>query len=109
MFMNDFQRMATETAVYPFRGHSLTYPALGLAGEAGEVANQMKKVIRDDGGIITADRRAKLIDELGDVLWYAAALAGELKTDLGTVAAVNLDKLRSRRERGTLGGSGDGQ
>ena len=85
----------------------LAYPALGLAGEAGELANKVKKVLRDDGGAITEERRKDLLDELGDVLWYVAELATCLGGDLQEVAAKNIEKLQSRAERGKLQGQGD--
>lgn len=84
-----------------------TYPALGLAGEAGEVCEHVKKTIRDDGGRLSQKRRRKLEKELGDVLWYVAALASELDLDLGEVAALNVDKLTDRKQRGVLHGEGD--
>ena len=83
------------------------YPALGLAGEAGEIANKVKKIMRDDNCILTDEKKEDLIGELGDVLWYLAALATELGIDLGEVAEKNIEKLFSRKERGKLGGSGD--
>jgi NTP pyrophosphatase (non-canonical NTP hydrolase) len=92
--------------MYP-REVGLSYPALGLAGEAGEVAEHVKKSIRDDGGVVTAERREALGKELGDVLWYLAQLATELELELDEVAEANLQKLRSRQLRGVLSGSGD--
>jgi len=83
------------------------YPALGLAGEAGEVCNKTKKILRDDGGRMTEEKRTQLIDELGDVLWYVANLATDLGVTLDEVARINLAKLNSRKERGTITGSGD--
>ena len=106
MDLSHYQRMALRTAGYP-REAWLTYPALGLAGEAGEVAEHAKKVVRDDGGEITDERRAAMAKELGDVLWYVAQLATELDLDLDLVAQANLDKLLSRQRRGVLSGSGD--
>lgn len=86
---------------------ALCYVALGLAGEAGEVANKVKKVIRDHSGVVTEEYRQTLISELGDVLWYAAQLATLINIPLSTVARGNLDKLFDRKERGTLQGDGD--
>lgn len=105
----DYQQRARETAVYPGQGNSngLAYAALGLTGEAGEVANKVKKVLRDCGGTLTAERGAAIAEELGDVLWYVAALADELGADLGQIAALNAAKLESRALRGTLQGDGD--
>jgi NTP pyrophosphatase (non-canonical NTP hydrolase) len=107
MTLSDFQRASRATAVYPGAGDNLLYPTLGLCGEAGEVAEKVKKMVRDDGGELTAERRAALAGELGDVLWYAAQLATEAGLDLDEVAAANLAKLRSRQERAVLQGSGD--
>ena len=101
-----YQDEALETAKYPNRGKNLVYTALGLAGEAGEFADQVKRIIRDDGGTLTPARREKLIAELGDVLWYLSAAADELGISLTAVAAVNLDKLRRRQTNGTLSGEG---
>lgn len=83
------------------------YAILGLAGEAGELANKIKKVMRDKAGTITPEVNETLKGELGDVMWYIAALATEMKWDLSQVAQANLDKLFSRKERGVLSGSGD--
>jgi len=103
MKMSEFQRKARKTAVYPkdtFKG--LYYVAMGLAGEAGEVANKVKKHIRD--GVINYDDVA---GELGDVLWYVSQMASELGYDLSTIAENNIDKLYSRLERGVVQGEGD--
>jgi len=107
MTLSDFQRRSRATAVYPGAGDNLLYPTLGLCGEAGEVAEKVKKMVRDDGGELTAQRREALAAELGDVLWYVAQLATEAGLDLGEVAEANLVKLRSRQERAVLQGSGD--
>lgn len=106
MELSEYQRLSRSTAKYP-RHEALTYPALGLAGEAGEFADHAKKVIRDDGGEVTPQRREAMAKELGDVLWYVAQLASELGLELEQVAQDNLDKLRSRMDRGVLSGSGD--
>jgi NTP pyrophosphatase (non-canonical NTP hydrolase) len=106
MDLSTYQRISRRTAGYP-RESWLAYPALGLAGEAGEVAEHAKKAIRDDAGAITDERRAAMGKELGDVLWYVAQLATELDLDLDEVAQQNLDKLLSRQRRGVLSGSGD--
>ena len=73
----DYQRDSRATAVYPDAGDNLLYPTLGLCGEAGEVAEKVKKMVRDDAGILSDDRRAAIAKELGDVLWYAAQIATE--------------------------------
>ncbi len=107
MDLRDYQRESRATAVYPGAGDNLTYPALGLCGEAGEVAEKVKKLLRDDAGVLTDERREALAGELGDVLWYLAQVATEARLDLAEVAAANLAKLRSRQERQVLRGSGD--
>lgn len=99
--LNDYQRAAANTAIYGAE-HSVIYPALGLAAEAGEVANKVKKILRDG----TFDREA-IADELGDCLWYIAALCRDLNVDLKDLADKNLRKLYGRQQRGTLKGSGD--
>ncbi len=106
MELSEYQRLSRSTAQYP-RNEALTYPSLGLAGEAGEFADHAKKVIRDDGGQVTEERRSAMAKELGDVLWYVAQLASELQLDLDEIAQTNLDKLLSRRRRGVLSGDGD--
>ncbi len=106
MEFSEYQRLSRRTAEYP-RAAWLTYPALGLAGEAGEVAEHAKKVIRDDDGVVSDERRGAMRKELGDVLWYVAQLASELGLELEDIAAANLEKLLSRQRRGVLSGSGD--
>ena len=105
MEFNEYQKTARETAIYPAE-LGLIYTALGLTGEAGEVAEKVKKMIRDD---ITLDDkyRGKLARELGDVLWYVANLAFELDYDLADIAAINIQKLMDRQERGQIHGDGD--
>ena len=104
MNINEYQQRASETAIYQDK---VVYPTLGLVGEAGEIANKVKKILRDNAGEIQEDVRQNLIDELGDVLWYIAALSTDLKTDLSEVANKNIEKLNSRKNRGVIGGSGD--
>jgi NTP pyrophosphatase (non-canonical NTP hydrolase) len=104
--LSDYQRLSRRTAAYP-REAWLAYPALGLAGEAGEVAEHAKKAIRDDGGEVSEERRNAMAKELGDVLWYVSQLATELDLDLTEIARSNLEKLLSRQRRGVLSGSGD--
>ncbi len=106
MDLSEYQRLSRRTAEYP-REAWLAYPALGLAGEAGEVAEHAKKAIRDDDGSVGEERKAAMSKELGDVLWYVAQLATELGLDLNEVAEQNLEKLFSRQRRGVLSGDGD--
>ncbi len=106
MTLDDYQAAARQTALYP-DDHRVTYPALGLTSEAGEVAGKVKKILRDHGGVFGPEQTAAIRDELGDVLWYVAVLAGDLGLSLDDIAAGNVDKLRSRQQRGTLRGDGD--
>jgi NTP pyrophosphatase (non-canonical NTP hydrolase) len=107
MLLSDYQSRSRATAVYPQQGDNLLYPTLGLCGEAGEVAEKIKKMVRDDDGILSDARREALSKELGDVLWYLAQLATEADLDLDAIAEENLEKLLSRRHRNVLQGSGD--
>jgi len=106
MNFNDYQRECRKTAIYPNQGSNITYPTLGLVGEAGEVAEKVKKLMRDHDSILTDDYREKIVKELGDVLWYASALADELRVSLDHVAEVNLAKLKARQEQNKLNGEG---
>lgn len=101
-----YQAQAATTAIYPEQ-HRIVYPVLGLAGEAGEVSEKVKKIIRDFDGDFSDEKRHEIAQELGDMLWYVAALASDLGYDLGYIAKSNLSKLASRQKRGVLGGSGD--
>jgi len=104
---DEYAKEARKVAIYPNIGSNLLYPVLGLCGESGEVAEKMKKVIRDDGGQVSEDRRAEMLKEAGDVLWYLWAISFELDSSLEEIALMNLEKLQSRANRGVLGGSGD--
>lgn len=105
--MNTYQELASETAVFPDGETGVTYTTLGLNGEAGEVAEKVKKVIRDRDGQMDTDTVVEIGKELGDVLWYLSQLARLLDLDLETIARGNLNKLASRKLRGRIGGSGD--
>ena len=96
-----YQDMASETAVYKTE-HAVIYPALGLAAEAGEVANKVKKILRDGNF-----NREAIADEVGDCLWYIAALCRDLNVDMKELAKNNLRKLQDRKLRGVIQGSGD--
>lgn len=102
-----YQESAASFALYPNQGSNLAYPTLGLCGEAGEVAEKIKKVIRDSDGVVSDEIREALKLELGDVLWYVSQLAEELNLELGAIAEANINKLASRKERNALQGSGD--
>ncbi len=104
---SEYQRRTADTAIYPDVGRNPIYPTLGLAGEAGEVCEKVKKVLRDSDGQFSAEAVGAIQKELGDVLWYAARLAAELGLDLGQVAEANLSKLASRQQRDHLSGNGD--
>jgi len=124
---NAYQVSAHGTAQYP-REAGILYAALGLAGEGGEiaekmialieaalhvakhtgeVANQTKKIVRDDASVLTPERKSAIAKELGGMFWYAAEIATLLGIDLATVPAMNLEQLYSRKARGTIQGDGD--
>ncbi len=105
--LNQHQASCLRTAQYPNVGRNYIYPTLGLLGEAGEIANKLKKVQRDSAGVLTQEHKEALKAELGDVLWYVSVLAFELGYSLAGVAAANLAKLADRAARGTISGSGD--
>ena len=107
MNLEEYQKLSRETAQYPDKGANFVYPTLGLSGETGEVAEKIKKILRDYGGVVDETRRTEIMKELGDVLWYLAQLATELGLSLEEVAEANLAKLASRQKRGMIGGSGD--
>lgn len=107
MDFNFYQKKSRKTAIYPKRGKNFVYPTLGLAGESGEVAEKIKKILRDHGGKINKEHKQEISKELGDVLWYVAQIASELKLDLSQVAENNLEKLFSRYKRNKIKGSGD--
>jgi len=106
MTFDEYHDAAMETAFFPQEA-GLIYPILGLVGEAGEVAEKMKKIIRDQDGMMTEENRQEIAKELGDVLWYIAAIADGLFINLDSIAEKNLNKLQSRRSRNALSGSGD--
>jgi NTP pyrophosphatase (non-canonical NTP hydrolase) len=111
MTFDDYSAMVRTTAAYPEKGQNIIYPALGLAGEAGEVAEKVKKLWRNlgqkSGEQISVDDRASLVKELGDVLWYVAAMCEELQVKLEHVAEENSKKLLDRKERGVIHSAGD--
>lgn len=107
MTFEEYQEKSQKTAVYPDKGKNITYATLGLVGEAGEIANKVKKVFRDDAGVVTDEKKTELRKEIGDVLWYLSQLSTELGLSFDQLAQENLDRLYSRLERGTLHGSGD--
>jgi NTP pyrophosphatase (non-canonical NTP hydrolase) len=104
MTFDEYQKEARTTAIYK---EPIIYPTLGLSGEAGEVADKVKKVLRDNNGEFDINRRTQIAQELGDVLWYLANLAQDIGFDLGEIARANLAKLKHRQKTGQLKGSGD--
>lgn len=110
-----YQQAVRATAIYPDtvrivdeRGEVVSlYPLFGLAGEVGELQEKVKKIIRDNSGIMSEQQRTLLALELGDVLWYIASFTHELGYRFATIARLNEAKLRSRAERNKLRGSGD--
>ena len=118
---NEYQSMAAYTAIYPGRGKTykvqegdhtieiplgLMYVGLGL-GEAGEVQGKIKKILRDNGGVVTGEVRMAIAKEIGDELWYLSQIATELQLFLEDIASENIAKLLDRKARGVLQGSGD--
>lgn len=111
MNFNEYQKIVQTTALYPRVGSNFVYPTLGLVGEAGEVAEKVKKLIRDkqieDPALLSQGDKEAIQKELGDVLWYVAQIATELGISFEDVADMNVAKLQSRLERDKLSGSGD--
>jgi NTP pyrophosphatase (non-canonical NTP hydrolase) len=105
MDFDDYQTAARSTAIYKPEVRVI-YPALGLAGETGEVMEHVKKMLRDGDGKMDAERLGKIKKEIGDVLWYVANLAADLDLSMNEIAEENLAKLKSRQERGVLHGAG---
>lgn len=106
MTLDEYQNHALETAIYP-KQYKVIYPALGITGEAGECSDKVKKVIRDNNGEFTDDRKREIAKEIGDVLWYCAALAHDIGYTLNEVGEMNVEKLKCRKERNKINGSGD--
>jgi NTP pyrophosphatase (non-canonical NTP hydrolase) len=104
---SEYQEKAKETALYPNVGNNPYYPTLGLTGEAGEISNKVKKIMRDKDGAIDDETRDDIKKELGDVLWYVAAVASEFGLDMGEIAEKNYEKLKKRQEEGKIKGNGD--
>lgn len=107
MDFTEYQALALETAVYPGRGETLYYPALGLNGEAGEVAEKVKKLERDHNGELTDERADAIAKEIGDCLWYISEIATQIGASLDAIAQKNIEKLASRKKRGVIQGNGD--
>lgn len=102
-----YEERARSTAIYPNKGNNMVYPTLGLCGESGEIAEKLKKLMRDKDGVADDEWRRSMAHELGDVLWYITAIANEIGHSLEEIAELNILKLASRKDRNMLHGSGD--
>ena len=102
-----YQIEARKTAIYPNKDKNFIYPTLGLVGESGEVAEKIKKILRDKNGTFDHESKLAIKKELGDVLWYLSNLCDELDISLNDVAKTNLEKLNIRLSEGKISGSGD--
>ncbi len=111
MTFDEYQKQAISTDVYGGQGDIMSIAfinkVLGLVGEAGEVAEKVKKLQRNSEGSMTGKDRDELLKELGDVLWYLSAIAHYLEEPLGKIADNNLSKLKDRKERDVIASSGD--
>ena len=101
-----YQEVAKTTAIYP-REQAIIYPTLGLTGEAGEVANKVKKIIRDGSNKNDEKLVSEIKAEIGDCLWYIAVLADDFNIKLSDIASTNIEKLANRKKNNTIHGSGD--
>lgn len=106
MTFETYEEIASSTRDYGV-GEDIIYPVLGLNGEAGEVAEKVKKVLRDKQGVYSQEDKDEIEKELGDCLWYIAAIAKDIGSSLSSVAQTNLDKILARRQNGTIHGNGD--
>ena len=107
MDFDNYQIEARKTAIYPNKDKNFIYPTLGLVGESGEVAEKVKKILRDKNSSFDYESKIAIKKELGDVLWYLSNLCDELDFSLNEVAEENLEKLNNRLSRGKISGSGD--
>lgn len=106
MNFNEYQNLAKTTAIYP-ENVKILYPTLGLAGESGEVCEKVKKVFRDNNGVFTEEKIEEIKKEIGDVFWYLSAICCDLGISMDDAAVLNIKKLKSRKERNVINGSGD--
>ena len=106
MDMGEYQKLAQKFMIYP-DSQKITYPILGLCSEAGEVADKFKKIIRDKDGKMSDEDRTEMLKEIGDVLWYLAAVCTDINMPLHQAALMNIQKLNSRFFRDAIKGSGD--
>lgn len=105
MKMNEYQDEALKTAIV--KDNNILYTVLGISGEAGEVSEKMKKIIRDQDGVMTEENKKELAKEIGDVLWYLAVFADEIGYTLDKIGRMNIKKLKDRKKRGVIHGEGD--
>ena len=106
MKINEYQEKALATAIYGV-GSQIIYPTLGLTGEAGEVAEKVKKALRDKNGEFSDEYKLEILKEVGDVLWYCNALCRDLGYTLEECMELNIQKLESRKQRNIISGNGD--
>ena len=104
MDIKEYQNRALKLAIYKDK---IIYPSLGLCGESGEVAEKVKKALRDNNGQFTEETKQELIKEIGDVMWYVVAILNDIGSDLESCMSINITKLESRAKRGVLTGNGD--
>ncbi|EKD58785.1 MAG: pyrophosphatase [uncultured bacterium] len=107
MNFNEYQKESRKNAIYPAIGSNFYFPVIGLAGETGEVAEKVKKILRDKDGMVDDQSREEVKKELGDVLWYLSQIASEFDLSLEDVATGNLEKIKNRKERDMIHGNGD--
>lgn len=107
MDFKEYQKFADSVARYPNRGNNYIYATLGLVGESGEVAEKIKKLIREKDHELTPEFKKEVLKEIGDVLWFVATFAYEMGADIEEVARLNVEKLTSRMERDVVYGDGD--
>jgi NTP pyrophosphatase (non-canonical NTP hydrolase) len=107
MTFDEYQQNSKQTAVYSPGINALYYLGLGVTGEAGEIAEKLKKLLRNHDGVLTDEMKEDLKKEIGDVLWYLSQLSGELGYSFSDVAQSNIDKLQDRKHRGVLKSQGD--
>ncbi len=109
MDFNEYQKQASQTATFEGKQEEfkLMYLALGIAGEAGEIAEKIKKIIRNDNGVVSDEKRDSLKQEIGDVLWYLSQLARVLDIPFADAAQANIKKILDRQARGVLKSTGD--
>ena len=107
MTFEEYQKLSRKTAHYPKIGENFVYPVLGLTGDAGEVAEKIKKRIRNENGVLYQEYKLEIAKELGDVLWYLSQISTELNLSLEEIAQLNLEKLFDREKRGVIKSEGD--